>query len=72
MTTEIEKDAARALRKAANVLRAVERYLTAYNESMAALHMSEKVMQSPLTSAVSAAVWDATEAANRLDPEEIE
>lgn len=62
----MSEDAARELVKAAGVLRAVERYLTAYNESMAALHMSQQVMQSPLTSAVQNAAYDAEEAAKRL------
>lgn len=62
-------DASRELNKAANVLRAVERYLLAYNESMAALHMSNQVMQSPLTSAVQNAALDAEEAAKRFGDE---
>lgn len=60
------EDAIRELQKAAGVLRAVERYLNAYNESMAALHMSQQVMQSPLTAAVQNAAFDAEEAAKRL------
>lgn len=63
------EDVVRELEKAAGVLRAVERYLIAYNESMAALHMSEKVMQSPLTSAVQNAAFDAEQAALRLKGE---
>lgn len=61
-------DVARELSKAAEVLQAVDRYLTAYNESMAALHMSENVMVSPLTAAVRQASFDATQAALRLKP----
>lgn len=59
-------DAARELSKAALTLRAVERYLVAYNESMAALHMADKVMVSPLTAAVQQAAFDCEQAAARL------
>lgn len=59
-------DAVRELEKAAEVLGAVDRYLTAYNESMAALHMSENVMVSPLTAAVRQAEFDARKAAARF------
>ena len=45
-------DASRELAKVENVLSQVERHLVAHNESMAALHLSEQVMQSPLTVAV--------------------
>lgn len=62
----MSEDAVRELEKAANVLRAVERYLSAYNESMAALHMSDKVMASPLTSAVQQAAFDCEQAVERM------
>lgn len=47
-----QSDVVRELQKADNVLGMVERYLTAHNESMAALHLSERVVPSPLTAAV--------------------
>lgn len=62
----MNEDAARELDKAAGVLKAVHRYLDAYNVSMAALHMSEQVMQSPLTAAVEQAVYQAEAAAARF------
>lgn len=58
----------RECRKAANVLRLAERYFTAYNESMAALHMSPDVMPSPLTAAISQAAWDCENAAGVRHP----
>lgn len=59
-------DLVRELEKAENVLGMVERYLTAFNESMAALHLSERVIQSPLTAAVMQARMDLTQAVDRL------
>lgn len=63
-------DLKRELDKAENVLGQVERYLTAYNESMAALHLSERVQQSPLTAAVINARMDLQSASARLANEE--
>lgn len=56
---------ARELAKAENVLGQVERYLTAHNESMAALHLSERVVPSPLTASVINARMDLQRALGR-------
>lgn len=64
-------DAVRELEKAREVLTAARRYFIAHNESMAALHMSDKVMASPLTAAIEQAIWGCDKAVNGLrDSEE--
>lgn len=62
-------DVKREFEKAENVLGMVERYLMAYGESMAALHLSDRVIPSPLTAAVMQARLDLTGAASRLASE---
>lgn len=62
-------DVSRELGKAEQVLAAVERYLVAHNESMAALHMSDRVVPSPLTAAVMPARMDLQGSVSRLASE---
>lgn len=49
------EDLMREVDKIDGVLEAVEKYLTRQNEMNAALHMSDRVMASPLASAVTTA-----------------
>lgn len=62
-------DVRREFAKAENVLGLVETYLTAYNQSMAALHLSPTVLPSPLTSAVMQARNDLRLASDRVAAE---
>lgn len=72
MTNTLSTDAARQLRKSAEILGSCEKHLRAHAEANAALHMASEVIYSPLCVAVTLAKRDIEQWLDHFDQPEDE